>query len=131
MSTQFLKAQENETRLEKYVRSWLNNQAKDIGEGGIEGVLKDLMRGGCASGYVSELIWTGNCIGFYNKFQKEIGKLLANTCRDSGLSIEELFGNKWDTEDPLATESENQNLLAWFGFEETAHQLAIQNDIEV
>ena len=26
----------------------------------------------------------------------------------------ELFGNKWDKEDPLAQDDYNQNLLAWF-----------------
>ena len=31
----------------------------------------------------------------------------------------DLFGNKWDKEDPLAQDTYNQSLLAWFGFEET------------
>ena len=36
----------------------------------------------------------------------------------------ELFGDKWDNEDPLAIDYYNQNLLAWFGFEETMRNLA-------
>ena len=35
----------------------------------------------------------------------------------------ELFGEKWDKEDPLAQDDYNQNLLAWFGFEETLRNI--------
>ncbi len=35
----------------------------------------------------------------------------------------DLFGEKWDKEDPLAQECHNQNLLAWFGFEETLRNI--------
>ena len=35
-----------------------------------------------------------------------------------------LFGEKWDKEDPLAQDDFNQNLLAWFGFEETLRNIA-------
>ena len=38
---------------------------------------------------------------------------------------------RWETDDPLANDTYNQNLLAWFGFEETAHQLACELGIEV
>lgn len=44
---------------------------------------------------------------------------------ESGVdSPEEIFGDKWDKEDPLALSTMNQNLLAWFAFEETAFELA-------
>ncbi len=47
------------------------------------------------------------------------------TMNEAGLySLPELFGKKWDAEDPLATDDFNQNLLAWFGFEETLRNLA-------
>ena len=32
-------------------------------------------------------------------------------------------GNKWNKEDPLAQDDYNQNLLAWFGFEETLRNI--------
>ena len=35
----------------------------------------------------------------------------------------DLFGNKWDKEDMLAIDIYNQNLLAWFGFEETLRRI--------
>lgn len=36
-----------------------------------------------------------------------------------------MFGDKWDEEDPLAQNTFNQNLLAWFGFEETLREVAM------
>ena len=41
-------------------------------------------------------------------------------------SPKELFGSKWDNEDPLAIEDYNQNLLAWFGFEETLRNIGLE-----
>ncbi|MDO5569824.1 MAG: hypothetical protein Q4G04_06990, partial [bacterium] len=41
----------------------------------------------------------------------------------TGLSTEELFGNKFDKTDPLILECSNRNLLAWFGFEEMANSI--------
>ena len=40
--------------------------------------------------------------------------------------MSELFGNKWDKEDPLGRDDYNQNLLAWFGFEETLRKLGYE-----
>lgn len=37
--------------------------------------------------------------------------------------MEELFGDKFNKDDPLVTDYENKNLLAWFGFEETVNNL--------
>jgi len=37
-----------------------------------------------------------------------------------------VFGNKWDNEDPFAENTNNKNLLAWFGYEETARDLENQ-----
>jgi hypothetical protein len=42
-----------------------------------------------------------------------------------------LFGDKWDKTDPLARDSGNQNLLAWFGFEETARMIAGKEGYEL
>ena len=36
----------------------------------------------------------------------------------------ELLSDRWDIEDPLAQDTHNQNLLAWFGFEETLRAIA-------
>ena len=38
-------------------------------------------------------------------------------------SPKDLFGDKWDDGDPFARDVLNQNLLAWFGFEETMRNI--------
>jgi len=56
--------------------------------------------------------------------KEEINTLLYEIMESTGLySPTELFGDKWDKEDPLAIEDYNQNLLAWFGFEETLRKI--------
>ena len=49
-----------------------------------------------------------------------IGDLHFSTLVEKPMNI---FGDKWDKEDPLAAEDFNQNLLAWFGFEETLRKI--------
>lgn len=124
-----LPKQENETQLQRVVRYWLNNRGVDY-QDGWKGAYKDLEYGGCPSGIVGQMIYYTDTVKFYQKHQTEIDALLKEQMESTGLSIEELFGAKWDTEDPLAREQFNQNLLAWFGFEETARTLAESNGYE-
>ena len=49
--------------------------------------------------------------------------MLSNVIEGTGCSMEELFGDKFDKEDPLVIDYLNKNLLAWFGFEETVNNL--------
>ena len=115
-----------ETPLEKAVQRWLNSRAADYDDG-VEGVLADLMHGGCVSGFVDELVLYSDTLKFYKKHQAEIGRLLSEIIEDYG---ENPLRN-WDKTDPLALDANNQNLLAWFGFEETAKILANRNGIEI
>ena len=117
------------TSLERHVQKWINSQAANY-ESGAEGVLKDLFYGGCQSGMVGHLIYYTDTLKFFKKYRQEINALLVENLESMGLSISELFGDKWEKEDPLGQDL-NQNLLAWFGFEETARKLADQNEIEV
>lgn len=118
------------TKLEKTVQRTLNQKAYDGYS--IESVLQDLMHGGCESGFIRELIYYTDTVKFYKKHKTEILSLLKNMLMDCGYkSPSELFGDKWDDEDVFAEEQFNQNLLAWFGFEETARILADRNGIEV
>lgn len=117
------------TKLEKAVQAILNGKVeKDYS---IESVLNDLMQGGCASGFICDLIYYDDTVKFYKKHETEIDALLKNTCDDCGLDPATLFGDKWDAEDFFAKDTSNQNLLAWFGFEETARTLADRNGIEI
>ena len=58
-------------------------------------------------------------------------RLLADIIADTGFSIGELFGDRWDSSDPLATSTHNRNTLAWFGFEETAQRICGALELEV
>lgn len=118
-----------ETKLQRAVRYWLNSSGTDY-QDGWEGAYRDLAYGGCQSGIVGKMIYYADTVRFYKKHREEIDGLLKDMLQDTGNSIEELFGDKWDKEDPLAREQFNQNLLAWFGFEETARTIARENGVD-
>ena len=78
------------------------------------------MHYGCQSGIVGELIYYADTVRFYKQYRQEINELLYRIMEEMGsYAPADLFGDKWDKEDPLAQDTYNQNLLAWFGFEET------------
>jgi len=116
--------------LKDHVKDWATERAEDYDDG-MKGVFKDLLYGGCQSGYVSHLVYYSDTAEFYRGHKAEIDRLLAEMIDSTGLPVHELFGDKWEADDPLANDTYNQNLLAWFGFEETAHQLACELGIEV
>jgi hypothetical protein len=123
------------TRLERNVQSWANSKADDY-QDGVAGVLKDLFYGGCSSGMVNHLIYTTDCVKFYKTHRREISAILKETMDKTGeYDLSKLFGNTkamtWDAEDPLAQEDGNRNILAWFGFEESARNLAERNGIKI
>lgn len=118
------------TKLEKAVQATCNSYADNYGDG-VKGFLKDLFYGGCQSGVVGGLIYYKDTIAFYKRHKTEIKALLRELKDATGCTTEALFGDKWDQDDCFADETQNQNLLACFGFEETARKLADQNGIEV
>ena len=88
-------------------------------------IFTDVLHNGCRSGVVSELIYYYDTVRFYKQYRQEINEMLYNIMNETGLyAPSELFGDKWDKEDPLAQDTYNQNLLAWFGFEETLRNIA-------
>ena len=87
-------------------------------------IFTDVLYHGCQSGTVGFLIYYNQTTAYYNEHREEINQLLYELMECTGIySPTELFGNKWDKEDPLAIEDYNQNLLAWFGFEETMRNI--------
>lgn len=128
--TKRIKKPETETKLERVVRYWLNSRAADYGDGW-QGAYKDLEYGGCQSGMVGKLIYYTDTVRFYKKHHEEINSMLKDFMQDMGADGPQgLFGEKWDKDDPLAQDTLNQNLLAWFGFEETARRVAQANGYE-
>jgi len=98
----------------------------------ISGYIKDLAYGGCESGMEGTLIYYTDTIKFYEKYKAEIKQLLKELMEDIGVkSPAELFGDKWDEDDMWAEETNNQNLLAWFGFEETVRYIANELDMDI
>jgi hypothetical protein len=121
---------EHETKLQRVVRYWLNNHGHNYGDGW-RGAYSDLRHGGCQSGIVGQLIYYTDTTRFYRRYHAEIAGLLKEMMDGTGVGdLKELFGENWDAEDPLANEDLNQNLLAWFGFEETARNIALANGYE-
>lgn len=113
------------TRLERAALRWLNSSGEGYEGSGWRGAYRDLERGGCQSGMVSGLIYYRDTMKFYRKYEQEIDALLSEMMADMGAKGPgELFGEKWDSDDPLGKGDLNRNLLAWFGFEEAARVVA-------
>ena len=90
-------------------------------------IFTDVLHYGCQSGMVGFLIWYSDTTAFYKKYKEEINELLYDVQASTGLyGMKDLFGKKWDEEDPLAIEDYNQNLLAWVGFEETLRNVGLK-----
>lgn len=92
--------------------------------------LKDVVEKGCVSGIVSRLIYYNDTTGFYEKHKQEINKLLTEVINEIGFSVDELIKN-WDITDPLALDTHNQNLLAWWAYETVAQQLYKRKCLQV
>jgi hypothetical protein len=123
-----------ESRLESHVRAWLNREAVNYDDGA-RGVLHDLQHGGCSSGFVGHLVYTWDAVAFFRQYRADIAALLAEAIDNAGCGPDRLFkggsgGLEWDSADPLALDDANQNLLAWFGFEEAANRLAARQGID-
>lgn len=124
------------TRLERNVQKWANDKAADYERRGVAGVLADLFSGGCASGIAGHLVYTRHCANFFAAHRRDISTLLAEAVSDSGEhDLSKMFSNTksltWNELDPLAQEDNNRNILAWFGFEEAARNMAARNGIEI
>lgn len=118
------------TAIERNVARWASAHAADYANG-LDGVFSDLFYGGCQSGLVGHLIYYKDTLAFYRKHRTEIESMLRETMQDLGTSSPAgVFGDKWDNDDPFARETNNRNLLAWFGFEEAARNLANRAGID-
>lgn len=82
--------------------------------------IKDIFYGGCESGVVNGLMLYQDTLAFYEEYKDIINKKLSYDMDCQGIyNLNEFFlKGKWDKDDPLALDSINQNLLAWYGYEE-------------
>lgn len=113
---------ESDNKLTRYVCNYVINEWHDYDDK--TNIFKDVLYHGCVSGVVGALVWYSQTVAFYKKYQSEINDLLSETMNSMGcFSMSDIFGKRWDDEDPLIIDSHNQNLLAWFGFEETLRNI--------
>jgi hypothetical protein len=118
------------TPLEKRIVSMI--KYKLTGYDNLESLLKDILYSGLQSGIVSDLIYYSDTLAFYKRYKKEIDTLLKDLINETGSnSPADLFGNKWDKEDFFIEDTNNRNLLAWFGFEEKLRGLADKLGYEI
>lgn len=96
--------------LEKYVMSDVHESEEPIS------YLKDILNNGCQSGIVSQFIYYKDTKEFFKTYVEEIGEL-----------VEEM---EESTGEPLKIGSPIYNWLAWFGYEETARQIADKLNLE-
>lgn len=88
-------------------------------------IVLNVLNNGCQSGFVGHLVYYNQTTAYYKEHKEEINGLLYDIMDDCGIYVlSELFSDKWDKEDPLALYQYNQNILAWFGFEETMRNFA-------
>lgn len=120
----------------KTIKEIVQQDIDEAKEDGYTEYLNDVLSNGCQSGMVSDLIYYSDTCKFYEDHKDEIKTLLNDIFGDwvdSEYGIDEtvstewsfsgIFGDKWDNTDPLIQETNNQNLLAWFGYEETASRM--------
>lgn len=95
----------------------------------LHNLITKIFEQGLESGILHNLIYFQDIVDFYQKYKKEINQILAITCEKTGLKVQEIFGSKWEEEDPLALDVWNQTLLVWFGFEEGLRNLIQKTNI--
>jgi hypothetical protein len=115
------------SKLEKKVAIMLKEKVSRGGYDSLQSVIKDVVYHGLQSGIISDLIYYSDTLKFYKTYKKEILALLNETMREQGVySPSQIFGRNWDEDDAMAQDTQNQNLLAWFAFEEITRNLGYQ-----
>lgn len=86
-------------------------------------LLFDIASHGCSSGAVSELIYTRDCLTFYDRYEEKIWEMVMSFCDDTGLTL----GQFIDTcNSPITDEYSFKVTLTWFAVEQAADRLACQ-----
>lgn len=92
---------------------------------GNKNYLKEVIQNGYSSGIVKDLIYSKDTLSFYEIHKEEINNLVKEIIDESGSDLKSLFSN-WDDSDPLALETTNRNILAWFGYEYITQKIIIE-----
>jgi len=120
-----------ESPLKAAVIKILKDKASDY-KMNYQSLAKDILYGGLQSGIINELIYYTDTIAWYKKYKKNISYMLWETMQSLGAdSPADVFGRNWDKSDPFAEDTHNQNLLAWYSFEETTREIADRLGYEI
>ena len=113
---------ESDSKLVAYVCDYILDNYSNYNKK--ESIFTDVLNYGCQSGVVGSLIYYCDTVAFYDEHKEEINNLLYEIMFEYGTTNpKDLFGDKWDDEDPLCIDTYNKNLMAWFGFEETMRNI--------
>ena len=104
-------------RMENYIKETVEERLKEN-----PFYVQELLQYGCQNGAEPEMIYYDDTVKFFKKYRKEINELLGNLVKETGLELDQLLKD-WDIDDPLASSTHNQNLLAWVAWEETVCRL--------
>lgn len=85
--------------------------------------MKKIKTYNCNSKKVKGMIYYDDTNDFYDNNKQEINELLGKTIIEKNTTVEELFGDEYEKEDPLILGYKNKNLLAWFGFQSMSNNL--------
>lgn len=124
------------TPLVENVAEWIAEHAAEYGGDDwreqVQSVLEDLAQGGCASGMVGHLIYHTDIAEWFKVHGRECEAIVQELCSGTGCTPAELFERAgWDGDDPFARGDVNRSILAWAGFEETARNIGLANDIDL
>ena len=93
--------------------------------------MQEILQHGCVSGVVNDLIYYSDTTKFYNKHKADIMAMLQEAMQNQGVSSPyEVFGDKFDKDDYFIKDTQNQNLMAWFGYEETLYHICNELELE-
>lgn len=74
-------------------------------------------------GGVSSMIYYDDTLAFLERHSEEINQLLQEGISEFG-SLQDMFGDNYDSSDPMNLDTHNRNLFAWYAYEETARRIA-------
>ena len=123
MIKEFLENLKDGNKLKEYVLDYYIDDCEDDDIDNLIINMEDLQKYGCISGMISGLVYYDDTTVFYENYKDEINELLSNIIENTDNSLSQLFGEKFDESDPLILNYTNKNLMAWFGFEETANSI--------
>ena len=126
LTKQNLKSLKGTSGLTDDVINYILDRWNDYGSNKVA-IFTDVLYHGCQSGAVGHLIYYADTVKYYEDHKDEINEMLYEVMSECGMyDLRELFGDKWDNEDPLVLDTYNKNLLAWFGFEETLRKVGFR-----